>query len=136
MINMGISFKLCLLAVMFFCHIVDDYYLQSILASMKQQSWCEKNAPNTLYKNDYKMALYEHAFSWSFMIVLPLLLYAIWQDNQWLCCFVFISYIPNTLYHAYIDDLKANQHKINLIQDQINHFIQIIITWLFALIII
>lgn len=132
--NMG--FNLCLLAVMFFCHIVDDYYLQSILASMKQRSWWEKNAPNALYKNDYKIALYEHAFSWSFMITLPLLAIALWKGNQWLCGYCCFSYIFNTMYHAYIDDLKANKHKINLITDQTNHFGQILVTWLFGLIFI
>ena len=38
---------------MIFCHIVDDYYLQGKLASMKQKSWWEKNAPDRLYKYDY-----------------------------------------------------------------------------------
>lgn len=128
------DFKFIILTIMFFCHIVDDYYLQGILASMKQKSWWEKNAPNQLYKNDYKMALYEHAFSWSFMISLPLLIIAIWQDSS-LYYSIFMFYIFNTLCHAYIDDLKANRHRINLIQDQLIHFGQIFITWLFVLIV-
>ena len=126
------DFKFIILIVMFFCHVVDDYYLQGILASMKQKSWWEKNAPDQLYKNDYKMALYEHAFSWSFMISLPLLIIAIWQDSS-LYYPIFMFYIFNTLCHAYIDDLKANKHRINLIQDQLIHFGQIFITWLFVL---
>lgn len=44
-------------------------------------------------------------------------------------------YILNTLCHTYIDDLKANRHRINLIQDQLIHFGQIFITWLFVLIV-
>ena len=55
-----------LLLSMIFCHIVDDYYLQGFLASAKQKSWWEKNLPNKLYKNDYIIALFEHAFSWTF----------------------------------------------------------------------
>jgi isocitrate dehydrogenase len=35
-----------------------------------------------------------------------------------------------TIYEATIDDLKANKYKINLVQDQILHIIQIVITWL------
>ena len=62
--------KTVLLLVMLFCHIVDDYYLQGWLASAKQKSWWEENAPDKLYKNDYIMALCEHAFSWTFMIML------------------------------------------------------------------
>lgn len=61
-----------LLLCMLFCHIVDDYYLQGWLASAKQKSWWEKNAPNPLYKNDYIVALYEHAFSWTCMVHIPL----------------------------------------------------------------
>lgn len=55
--------KLTLLFGMLFLHIVDDYYLQGWLASAKQRSWCEKNCPDEMYKNDYIMALCEHAFS-------------------------------------------------------------------------
>ena len=65
--------KTILLLTMLFCHIVDDYYLQGWLASAKQKLWWEKNVPDKLYKNDYIMALCEHAFSWTFMIMLPLM---------------------------------------------------------------
>jgi hypothetical protein len=34
-----------LLLLMIFLHIVDDYYLQGILASMKQKEWWHKTAP-------------------------------------------------------------------------------------------
>lgn len=133
---MTIGFKFILLAAMLFCHIVDDYYLQGILASMKQQSWWQKNAPDELYKKDYKIALYEHAFSWSFVMTLPLLIVAIWQQNQFLYFVLFFSYIINTLQHAYIDDMKANKHKINLIHDQIYHFHQVLLTWILGIIFI
>lgn len=36
---MSITWKLLILATMIFCHIADDYYLQGILAQMKQRSW-------------------------------------------------------------------------------------------------
>ena len=62
--------KIILLLGMLFCHIVDDYYLQGWLASAKQKSWWKDNAPDELYKNDYIMALCEHAFSWTFMNML------------------------------------------------------------------
>lgn len=56
---------------MVFCHIVDDYYLQGILAKLKQKSYWELNAPDKKYENDYRMALLMHSISWSFMIMLP-----------------------------------------------------------------
>lgn len=114
---------------MLYCHIIDDYKLQGILANMKQNQWWKENAPNALYKNDYKIALLEHAFSWSFTISLPILYIAITQHNISLATFLGISYIINTIIHAYIDNLKANKHKINLIQDQCLHFLQIYWTW-------
>ena len=47
------SYKYIILITMIFCHIVDDYYSQGILASMKQKEWWIKNAPDKQYKYDY-----------------------------------------------------------------------------------
>lgn len=122
------KFVLILLS-MIFCHIVDDYYLQGWLASAKQKSWWEKNAPEKLYKNDYIMALFMHSFSWSFMIMIPIIAYVSISSiglKEWLV----IPYFVNMAIHCIVDDLKANKKKINLIQDQSIHLIQIIVTWL------
>lgn len=35
----------------------------------------------------------------------------------------------NIIVHAFVDNMKANKFKINLIQDQIIHIIQILITF-------
>ena len=110
---------------MIFCHIVDDYYLQGWLASAKQKSWWEKNAPDKLYKNDYIMALIMHSLSWSFMIMLHLAIYNSFNVD-WLFIVVFII---NALIHGIVDNLKANVKKINLIQDQTIHIMQIILTF-------
>ena len=117
-----------LLVFMLLAHIVDDYYLQGWLASAKQKKWWEQNAPKELYKYDYIMALFCHALSWSIMIFLPILTYSLINniDLQW-----FYLAIPiNLCIHAFIDDLKANKLKINLIVDQSVHFFQIFATWL------
>ena len=118
-----------ILLSMIFCHIADDYYLQGWLASAKQKSWWEKNAPDKLYKNDYIMALFMHSFSWSFMIMIPIIVYSLVSGiglKEWLV----IPYFVNMAIHCIVDDLKANKKKINLIQDQITHLIQIIVTWI------
>jgi hypothetical protein len=91
---------------------------------MKQRSWWEENAPKEEYKNDYKMALFMHAFSWAFMIMIP---YIIVGASQYAICGAIVL---NTIIHAIVDDLKANKKKINLIDDQTTHIIQILITWL------
>ena len=114
---------------MLFLHIFDDYHLQGILAQMKQKKWWQDNAPQALYKNDYKMALFEHAFSWSFMITLPWLILAIQNNNPVYYVLLIIFYFVNTFFHACIDDLKANALQINLIDDQLLHFLQIFTTW-------
>lgn len=114
--------KTILLLGMLFCHIVDDYYLQGILAKLKQKSWWKENAPMRLYKNDYKMALIEHAFSWTFMIHLPIII--IYKNV------VILWFIGTVFIHAFIDNAKANDLSINLIQDQIIHILQVVATWL------
>lgn len=109
---------------MIMAHIIDDYYLQGILADLKQKSFWEKNAPDKLYKDDYKMALLMHGLSWSFMVLLPLMITAHFTHIP----FFFTYWIGNGIVHARIDNEKANKHSINLITDQILHIIQIIIT--------
>lgn len=116
--------KLFILFVMIFAHIVDDYYLQGILASLKQKSWWEKQENyKPLYKYDYIVALIMHAFSWSFMISLPILYLGF---TKW----IVVEIILNTIIHGIVDDLKANKGKINLIVDQSIHIVQILITWI------
>lgn len=111
---------------MIFCHILDDFFLQSAwLANGKQKSWWEKNASDPLYKNDYIMALFAHAFSWAFMIMLPIAWYLHFQVGPFFILFLAI----NMTIHAIIDDQKANKHALNLIQDQLLHLLQIAITF-------
>lgn len=116
--------KLFVVALMVFCHIIDDYYLQGILASMKQRSWWEENYPQNLYKYDYIMALAMHAISWAFMIMLPVAAYMSFRPTN----FFFVMLVGNSVIHAIVDDLKANKHKINLITDQLIHLAQIVVT--------
>lgn len=113
------------LILMLFAHIVDDFYLQGILAKLKQKGWWEENAPDKLYKHDYIIALIIHALSWTIMITLPILFVSAWQPH-WA---IYLMLGVNLAIHAVVDDLKANKHKINLIADQSIHFVQIIVTW-------
>ena len=122
--------KLFVLLWMLFFHIVDDYYLQGWLASAKQRSWWEKNAPEKMYENDYICALLMHSFSWAFMIMLPIAWYMkfnIGQTFYW-------TLMINWSIHALVDDMKANSKIINLCQDQCVHFGQIFATALILLV--
>lgn len=121
---------LILIPIMIFCHVVDDYYLQGWLASAKQKKWWEENAPDSLYKNDYKVALLVHSFSWAFSISFPVLVYALFfQILPTIILPYFILLVVNTIIHCIVDDLKANKLKINLIADQSIHLFQILISW-------
>lgn len=111
---------------MIFMHVIDDFCLQGILASMKQKIWWTKQEGyNELYKNDYKMALLMHSFSWTFMIMLPIAYCMNWE--------VSVSFgavfIINMVEHMVIDHLKANKGLINLVQDQTFHLGQIAATF-------
>lgn len=109
---------------MIFCHVIADYNLQGWLASAKQKSYWEKNAPDEMYKHDYICALVMHSFSWTFMIMLPLMYVVGFKVDSFLL-FLFVS---NVLLHAITDDFKANKKVLNLWQDQSIHMYQIVIT--------
>lgn len=107
-------------------HLVSDYTLQGWLADGKQKSWWEKlfkncgcNVNMAKYKYDYIAALVCHALYWSIFICAP------FYASSWF----FAAVVLNTIVHAIVDDLKANRHKINLIQDQLLHLVQILLTF-------
>lgn len=127
---MIILFKLFLVSVLL--HIIDDFVLQPIcLSKLKQREWwieeCKKNCFNfDCYQNDYRCALIIHSISWTLMIMMPLIIlcnYTIWH--------YILLIIINIVIHYITDDLKANRYIFNLIQDQVIHFIQIFLTYLF-----
>lgn len=116
-----------ILLLMLLAHIIDDFVLQPIsLSSLKQKSWWlnHKNYKE-LYKNDYKMALLIHSMSWSIMILLPCILTLKMPQIS-----ILTAFCINTLIHYVTDDFKANKGKINLIQDQTIHLIQVILTFI------
>lgn len=121
--------KFYILLCMIFMHIVDDYYLQGILASMKQRSWWKENAPQEMYKYDYLPALIAHSFSWAFMILLPLAFSLKSIDFSF-----FILFFINMIGHAIVDNEKANRKTINLCEDQLVHLAQIILSWAYLFI--
>ena len=110
-----------------FFHVVADYNLQGWLASAKQKSYWEENCRFEMYKYkyDYICALIMHSISWTFMIMLPI---AYAQGFTIGTMFV-IELIINVIFHAIIDDQKANKKTINLWADQMFHIMQIVLTF-------
>jgi hypothetical protein len=120
-----------ILYLMLFMHILDDFVLQSFsLSNLKQKSFWKDKRYGKFYDDDYIISLIIHAFSWAFMIHIPLMV--IW----YLGVLTFpeyyfgISLLINTTLHAIIDNEKANNHSLNLVQDQILHIIQIVLTFM------
>ena len=112
-----------LLILMIYFHIIDDFYLQGILAKLKQKEWWEKEyADAGIYGCDYIIALLEHAFSWAVTVHLPVLfIYHAYSLPLFLGAFVL---------HAIIDDLKANKKIFGLAVDQVLHIAQIEFLWM------
>ena len=125
---MNITWAVLLVFGMIFCHIVDDYYLQGVLASLKQRKWW-KEQPNysDKYADDYIAALLAHAFSWSIMIHIPwfILFYLTSYSIPWI---IVVTIMINFTIHAIVDNAKANKYSINLITDQLIHVAQIKLT--------
>ena len=122
------SHVLFTLLLMIMLHIIADYLMQTdFIKRFKQKKVWEELFKdigldeNNKYKYDYIVVLLVHAFSWSFITFLPIILIS----N--VTMFI-IATIVNTIIHAIIDDLKANKYKINLLVDQGLHLLQIIIT--------
>ena len=112
--------------IMIFMHIVDDYRMQGILASMKQRDWWKENAPDHMYEHDYIAALFMHSFSWTFMVMLPVAAYLGFDIGAKFVVF----FLGNLLVHGIVDDAKANQKVINLCVDQTIHMAQILVIWI------
>lgn len=121
--------KFALLAGVLFFHILDDFCLQGILANMKQRDWWKENASDPLYRNDWVIALIEHAFSWTVMVHIPLVLYMWYTGYTRPGCVLIAAFLCMWAIHAITDHMKANIHLINLITDQLLHIAQIIMLW-------
>lgn len=113
-----------LILFMLFFHVVDDYYLQGILAKLKQRSYWKEHAPDKMYRHDYIVALIAHAFSWCVSIHIPVIVW--WHLYGGFSIVMFLlNFVLQMAIHAVVDDMKANKRKINLIKDQLLHVLQI-----------
>ena len=136
-------------------HLFADYTLQGWLATGKQKVWWNEQIDKMLdmykvqigyneeldpYKNkqridneherlkrkygcDWAMAMFEHSLYWTLVTFAPIIFF--YHVNDWV---VLGLVVINTIFHCVIDDLKANKFAINLVDDQMLHFAQIIFT--------
>jgi len=144
--------KMFVLLLMVFCHVFDDFCLQGVLSQMKCKDWwksdedskdakakkkpADKKADTAdkeeLCKYDYIAALVAHSISWAFMIMLPIAVFFSFNPPA----VFYIVFAVNVIIHAIVDNMKANQEKINLITDQLIHMVQIGVTALVFLVLI
>lgn len=111
---------------MLFAHIVDDFYLQGILAKMKQKDWWKEQTDDKKYRNDWIPALIAHGVSWAFMIQLPIGIYFIATGHSDYLSLLIPVFILNVWIHCDTDNDKCNKKAINLVMDQTVHLFQII----------
>ena len=110
-------------------HLIADYCLQGCLANMKQKSWWEEQFEKfnvdekhrELYKDDWEVGLYCHAMMWSIVTFIPL----IFLVNTTTFSMIIVT---NMFIHKVTDDLKANEKIFSLFNDQVIHFLQVMIT--------
>ena len=121
--------KIFVLLSTIFSHVLDDFGLQGILAEMKCKSFWEDKG--SFHKQDWIAALSMHAFSWTFMIMLPIAIYKYRLEVSFEFCAIFIA---NLIIHAIVDHLKANCKYIDLVGDQFIHVMQILGTYAILLI--
>lgn len=134
-----LTYKAFIFIAMVLLHILEDFHLQGILANMKQKSWWQSECvklgityESSKYRLDHVVSLVVHALENSIFITLPLIidgLIATFTTNLNNGLFIGWAFIifANTVVHAIIDDFKCNSKGINLIVDQILHFIFIIL---------
>ena len=90
-------------------HIIDDFVLQPVcLSQLKCKSWwveeCKKNNVDyKKYEGDYISALLMHAFSWSIMILLPIMF--MMDVDDWLLIKFFIINTAIILFYLKIYDI-------------------------------
>lgn len=113
------------LLCMIYLHLVDDYVLQGWLANAKCKKWWQDNCPDKKYSKDYIIALLEHGFMNSFAVHIPIYIWL--YKNELILSFSVCAF---AIIHALIDDLKANDKKINLIIDQFTHLFLIFLWWI------
>ena len=121
-----------ILLLVLLLHFIADFNLQigAKLHDMKQKMWWSRQykrlkmeANDTRqYRNDYKCALFIHALVWSLVTFAPLVYFT--KNSYGYLAMI----VVNTIVHAKIDDAKANEYILNLIEDQVMHLIQIVLT--------
>lgn len=112
-------------------HLIADYTLQGCLANLKQRSWwIEEGKKHDMtmqeiakYKHDYKCGMLCHSLYWTLVTFFPIIFLS---DLSW--AVVSLIVLVNTAAHYEVDDMKANQGKLTLWQDQGLHLLQIVLT--------
>ena len=109
-------------------HFIADFTLQGCLANLKQKNWwiseCKKYEIDfAKYKHDYICGLICHALYWTLITFSPIIFFTNLHDMV-----ITAIIVGNMCFHAIIDHVKANKFCINLVEDQILHLGQIMLT--------
>lgn len=132
-----VSYKIFIFIAMIFMHLLEDFHLQGCLANLKQKDWWDKNIANlkdTIYARDYAVALIAHSIENSIFVVMPIIIDNLIcmckngiDTNAWKLWTIFI--LLNTVFHTFVDSAKCNKKIINLIVDQVLHFVMLVMVF-------
>ena len=122
------------LLTIYLLHVFADFTLQGLFGNLKSKFWwmdacnnlkgiVSKKVVYSKCKRDFMAGLLIHSAYWALITFFPIW-YFCESDVKMLAVLV-----PNVAIHYFVDDLKANKLKINLIEDQLIHLGQIIVTF-------
>lgn len=117
----------CLVLSTVLMHLLADYPLQGILASMKQKSWWKGQTDDKMYGHDWIATLVCHSAMWGIMTAIPSLVTCFILEDWAAGAISILIMLASIVLHGFIDNEKANRHRINLVQDQALHLAQLLL---------
>lgn len=113
-------------SIIIIVHIIDDFILKRLgnFYNTKQKKFWEPHNEehNNKYYLNYYARLVIHCISWSILVHLPILLLT--QTPE---IIIFVSSIIQAINHGIVDNEKCNRQELSLLEDQILHFVQLIL---------
>ena len=119
--------SLLILLGMLGLHIVDMFGLNLLSLKMASgKSWYTPGLTLKRSKPDSIIPLLTQGFSWSILVHVPIIALLIIENINPPTVLIFITVILQGLVHAYISNENASFRKLNFVENQILHLVQII----------
>ncbi len=120
----NIVVMLKIIVLMILLHLVDDFVFQPVCLSRFKQKTYWSGYRFSKFEKDWIAGLVCHGFEWSSMVMLP------WFFVDCNEVVFILTWFVSAVIHCFVDHLKCNCEKINLITDQSIHLMQVLLMWL------